>query len=279
VSGVEKQYVSARVEFLVDSGWVTHRYVDGRPHKGWEYAITPELATETKGVKIVGRCAECKQIGQFQTEFIPVHRTFFTTLAAGLARDNDASLAIAVITRYSHERAWTPEGTIEPNWVTLDLNDFERLTGLDRRSMTNGIATLEQLHLIECDRKPGKATRYRTLPENWSKLEKRGPRLVEQPIERSSAKGKAKTDPSAPSEKPANPTKPTQTSRYGFCARCNHIVEVEPVSEQELAAQQPIIISQDAKAPPRVIPKRETQSVKPTRSAQTWDVVKRWAGY
>lgn len=269
VSNVEKQYVTARVDFLVGAGWVKRRYVQGRPGKGWEYAIQPELATESKAAKITGRCKECKQIGQFTTQFIPVPRSFFTTLAAGL--DNDAYLSIAVIARYSHENAWTAEDGLQPKWVTLDLNDFERLTGRDKRSLSNGIAELEKLSLIECDRKPGKATRYRTLPENWGNLAKRGPRLVEQPVERH-PKEKAKTAAVEPAEKPANPKEPMQTSRYGFCVKCNHIVEVEPVSEQELLAQQSTTGSEQGKAPPRMVPGRARGVIvdEPLSRVQKW---------
>ena len=108
--------------------------------------------------------------------------------------------------------------------------------------------------LIERDPRAGRASYYRTLPQNWEQAVPKPLRLVIQP------KRKQKTPADKHEEKPANPPKPPESSpifrRHGFCAACNHLVEVETVSEEEIAQEQARASKEASPRPPRAGPTR-----------------------
>jgi hypothetical protein len=244
-NAVDRAYVMERVQSLIAAGWIQERYQGGDPRKP-EYSISPQLAAATRGDKIRGRCKECQNVGIFSTEFIAMPRTFFTKLAPGL--DNTTFLVVAIVSRYSHERAWTGAEGLRPKQVELNLNDFERDSGLDKRQISTGIHQAIERGLIEVIERKGKPSLYRTCPENWAEVGPRPLRLVKPPLERSVNK------PEAKNAKPLQ--KPTETSEiqsvhfaYGYCPKCCHIVEVEPVSEEEFSRYTTPIASDISRKP------------------------------
>jgi hypothetical protein len=245
-----------RVNTMVAAGQILERY--DKTNK-WEYSIPPGLAKETTGEKIHGRCSQCKVIGQFTTEFIAMPLEYFTVLTPGLG--NAALLVVAVVSRFSHERAWTAEYGLVPKWTELDISQFERMTPLEKRQIETGIAEAESKGCIEVRRQKGKVNAYRTLPENWANIEKRGPRLVEQP-----KKPKTPRTASAPKtpKTPANPTEQVQSSPtplgHGWCSVCCHITPIYPVSAEELAQERAEREVEPISRPPRAGPQREKRS-------------------
>ena len=237
IARVDPEWASERLNTLVSQGLILERHDKSAGGKlDWEYSIAPEVSKETRGEKVHGRCAECKVIGQFTLGFIPMPLEYFTVLTPGLG--NAALLAVAVIGRFSHEGAWSTETGLVPKWTELDLTQFERLTELDKRQIENGIAEAESKGCIEVQRKKGKVNAYRTLPENWSTLEKRGLRIVEQPIKPRKPKGESA--PRTP-KTPANPTEETKSSPvtvgHGWCVVCSHITEIQAVTAEEEAQE------------------------------------------
>ncbi len=166
----DKSYVMERVEDLVAKGFVCRKYIDDDPKRPL-YSISPQLAAETRGDKIRGKCKECNSIGEFQTRFIPMPRSFFAKLP--LALKDDAFTVTAIVARHSHEGAWTAADGLIPKWVQLDRNDFERDSGESPNTITAGIKAAAEVGAIEVLRREGKPSMYRTLPENWDSLGKK----------------------------------------------------------------------------------------------------------
>jgi hypothetical protein len=228
-----------------------------------EYALSDQLRGEAdvKGRKFKGRCPQCKTIGTFATEYIAVPHPFFRKLGGCL--DHASYVCLAVIVRYSLK--WTGEKGVWTEWAELDLNDFERLTGLDKRAISQALAKLVDINgwrLIERFNRAGKASAYRAIPERFGKIERRGPRLVEQP---------AKTEKTPPTKGDTkNPNKTAEThefesvhKNFGFCLKCRHFVTPEEVSEEELQAL-------EVERPPRSGPTRETKP-----KSKFWDDMER----
>jgi DNA-binding transcriptional ArsR family regulator len=276
---VSEEWCQQAVDSLREAGNIETRPLDSRKGK-WEYRISPERTSETKAEVIKGRCAECKQVASFRTEFIPEPREFFTTVAAAL--DHVSFACLAVITRHSHK--WSAKGGLESFAIELDKNDFERVTGLDGRHIANGLKKLEELQLIERTSRPGKPALYRSLPENFPNVSARPRRKITPPPRDSERQEK---EPGAKS--PKNPTKTANTHeiesgadgkphRYGYCPNCAHIVEVEPVSADEPLT--PEVLPAEVKPeifdipPPRRAAGSERRTK--TRNEIAWETLERW---
>jgi len=254
---VDADWAGERVNALVAAGIILERYEKGN---GWEYAIAPHIAKETRGETIHGRCSECKVIGHFQTRFIPMPLEYFTVLTPGLS--NAALLVTAVVARWSHEGAWSAEHGLVPTWQELYVSDFEKLTPLEGRQISTGIAEAEEAGVIEVQRSKGKPTMYRTLPENWGTLGKKKLRLVIQPPKKAEPEPKNPRPPKPPEES-AKPEKNSQSSPiligHGYCVVCSHITAIEPVSAEELAKNEAEQAPAPVERPPRPGPTRETR--------------------
>ena len=124
------------VETLERAGWIRHQDPGGK-YKYREYSINPELQKEMKGEKIKGRCSQCKQVGQFSTEFIAMPRSFFTHLPK--STDNATYLVVALVARYSHDHAWTGEGGLVPKWAEIQFQELARDADLSKESIAAGV--------------------------------------------------------------------------------------------------------------------------------------------
>jgi hypothetical protein len=270
---VDPDWAGKRVSSIVSAGIILERYEKG---SGFEYAIAPELSTETRGETISGRCSECKVIGKFPTRFIPMPLEYFTVLTLGLS--NAALLVTAVVARWSHEGAWSAEHGLVPTWQELYISDFEKLTPLEARQISTGIEEAEEAGVIEVQRSNGKPTMYRTLPENWGSIGKKKLRLVVQPPKKTERKPKNPTPPKPP-EDSAKPENKLQSSPapigHGWCAVCCHITVIEPVSAEELAKNEAEQAPAEVIRPPRPGPKRETKPMV-DRTDIGWEVLKGW---
>ena len=262
---VDPDWAGERLNSLVASGVILERYEKG---SGWEYALAPDIAKETRGETIHGRCSECKVIGQFKTGFIPMPLEFFTVLTPGLS--NAALLVTAVVARWSHERAWSVEHGLVPTWQELYYTNFEQLTPLEARQIGTGIKEAEAAGVIEVQRIKGKPTMYRTLIENWANLGKKKLRLVVQPTPKPQQPPRPIAPPK-PDEESAKPQKPAQSSptpaMYGWCPVCCHIMAIEPVTDKELAQSQAEQAPAPIARPPRHGPMSETGVRKSKRAA------------
>ena len=266
---VEKQYVMDRVETLILRGVILRKFLDGDPKRPL-YSIHPNLAAETRGDKIRGRCKECKSVGEFPTRFIPMPRSFFSKLPLSLK--NAGFLVTAIVARYSHEGAWTAADGLIPKWVDLDRNDFERDAGIGPAEITAGIKEAVGIGAIEIIRETGKASRYRTLPENWPNLGKKKLRLVTPPKRES--KEPETDNPKQSIEKPAKiPVPPTIESpvyRYAFCPTCQHVVELEPIPDDLHIPEVLPAENQAPKQPPRARAGPEKRPVDKQQAGWDW---------
>ena len=266
-ANVDKRYVGDPLEFLDGAGWIRHKDPDGRPSKR-EYALCQEALTESRGEKLHGRCSRCKAIGQFSTSFIAMPRSFFTHLPKALKPAT--YLVVALVARYSHDHAWNGKDGLIPRWHEVNFNDLERDSGLSPSSISQAVAEAVHYGLIERNPRKGKASEYRTLPQNWEKVPAKSLRLVNQPIK--------PAKPAAPKQKheaTANPEKQIQPSRIfrpqGICAACLHVAEVEPVTREELEAAR----QQAPESPPRVPPRRESKPII-DRNDAAMEVLRSW---
>jgi len=206
--------------------------------RGAEYCISETLRAEVElgGTKIRGRCPDCKTVGMFYTRYVAVPHAFFRKLGACL--DHAAYVCLAVVMKDSLQ--WTGKDGMWTEWVELNFDDFEQLTSLDSSSIQKALARLSDpiWGLIEKREQPGKANLYRAIPERFSKIERRGPRLVEQPKE------KIKRTPPV-DENTEKPNKTVNThgiesihTNFGMCPRCRHFVEPEELTEEEILVEQ-----------------------------------------
>jgi hypothetical protein len=146
----------------------------------------------------------------------------------------------------------------------LEKNDFERLTGLDPKSISNALALLcdpDGWNLVEREERKGKAALYRAIPENFGKIGRRDARVVVMP---------ARSEKQANTTREVLPAKPAKIENtreiestvqvYGFCRSCGHYGAVEQVSDQEFADANP-------KQPARAAPDRQKILKKPPASS------------
>jgi hypothetical protein len=245
----------------------------GRPM----YAIREEYIHEVQKAgkeAIRGRCPDCKTIGYFETRFIPVPHVAFRKLGACV--DPATFKAVMVVCRYTLE--WNKEGKcldVVPR--ELDLNDFCKLTGLKNREITSGLSKAAKLGLIGRTQRPGKPSLFWAIPEQFGKLDRREPRTVSPPqsvTERMANSGSHKVQ--------EIPTKPENTQAteskyyfYGRCASCGHFVDVEPVSEDELAHYDSQQAEKTTPYPARAGPKRKPVAPE----GQIWSSIPEFKGF
>lgn len=131
------EWISGGLERLENFGYIRRRQ---RGKKEMEYRVAERFVGETDihVRKFTGRCPECKTVGQFQTEYIAVPHPFFRKLGACL--DHASYICLAVIVRYTLK--WTGKEGVWTESKELELNDFERLTGLDKSSVSKALAKL-----------------------------------------------------------------------------------------------------------------------------------------
>ena len=242
-----------------------------------EYSISERIRVEVnlKSRYMRGRCPDCKHVGNFQTRYTAIPHSFFRKLGACI--DHAAFVCLAVIVKDS--LLWSAEEGLSNQWVELQRTDFEQLTGLDKDTVTKALKRLDDWGLIEREEKKGRPSSYRAVPEMFGKLERRGPREVEQPPQPPAKKKKAKVKTPEPVENPINPPETlgveSKPAAAGFCSKCRHFVTPEPVSDEEYAEATG---EKPAERPPRAGPKRETTKKPTNRMDEAWEVVKRWAG-
>ncbi len=237
------------------------------------FSLRPEYVQEARDAgrqKIPGRCPDCKTIGLFSSEFIPLPHSALRKL--GGCVPSAVFRAVMVVCRYTLK--WNKDARcIDVDPQELNLDDFTRCTGLEKREITDALTKAVQLGLIAREMRSGRPSLFWAIPQNFSALKVRPQREVLQPIER-----KAKQEQSKPSEKPSKPaiTHANESGSYFFgkCPNCNHFVDVEPVSEEEMRAAQPEPPAELEKRPPRAGPTRETKD----GMAGAWDVLRKWHG-
>lgn len=260
-STAEISYDKFAETFQVSKDWIAHALVSleaagyiriGRSERGAvTYAIREEYVQEVKTAgrqKIRGRCPDCKVVGLFSTEFIPTPHAALRKL--GGCVDSATFRCVMVVSRYTCR--WDREKRcleVEPQ--ELDLADFSRLTGLEKREITNGLTNAVRLGLIGRELRAGRPSLFWAIPEKFGSLEKRGPRLVTP--SNGGVTEEAKPEISRTEE---NPNKPVHTHAnesgvyfYGRCENCNHLVNIEPVSEQEFADSVPKSVQHPATGP------------------------------
>jgi hypothetical protein len=235
---VSKDWIAQALGSLEGAGYIKI----GRSERGTVvYSVRDEYVLEVQKAgreKIRGRCPDCKTVGLFSTEFVPTAHAAFRKL--GGCVDSATYRVVMVVSRYTCQ--WDRESRclkVDPQ--ELDLADFSRLTGLEKREITNGLTNAVKLGLIGRELRAGRPSLFWAVPEKFGALEKRGPRLVTPSESGVTEEAKPET-----SRNGKNPNKPVHTHAnesgvyfYGRCENCNHLVTVEPVSEQEFADSAP----------------------------------------
>jgi hypothetical protein len=258
--GVTKEWWSLALETLTAystaTGKPSQRVIRTRksPTSGRiQYALTENLATETRALTVRGKCLECKAIGAFETEFVPVPHAVYRKLGAAL--DHASFVCLMVIIRHSLQ--WTGERGVWGEPTQLDINDFERATELSPRSISAALAKLcdpDGWALVDRTERKGRPALYRAIPERFGKIDRRDARVVVMPTPNREKKGN--TTPAGLHEIVPESGKPTAIESaphyYGFCKACGHYGEVEPCEEVE--SSDPL-----SKSPPRAGPGRETR--------------------
>jgi hypothetical protein len=219
----------------------------GRPM----YALTEKLTAETQAKKIRGKCRACNEIGTFETEFIPVPHAVFKKLGACI--DHASYACLLVIIR--HGLKWTKERGVWAEPVELDLNDFQRLTGLERRQITDALSKIcnpNKWGLVVRTERKGKPAIYRAVPERFGKIERREARVVVMPERRersgnTTSKGERKK---APNSEKSNAVE-SESAYYAFCRSCGVYGAVDACEDEPAVNSTP-------GTPPRAGPLRET---------------------
>lgn len=229
------------------------------------YSIADEYIREVHAAgreKIPGRCPDCKEIAFFESRFIPLPHAALRKLGACV--DPATFKCVMVVCRYT--LSWNnKERCIEVTPSELDIHDFERLTGLESRQITNGLTQAVELGLIGRQLRKGRPSIFWAQPEKFGALERREPRKltrVASGVKEETKPGDAKTGPisQTPVESDANESR---SYFYGQCSKCRHYVFVEPVTEEELRVSEP----EKPEKPPRAGPQREKKT--------KWDATKK----
>lgn len=215
------------------------------------YALTEKLTAEAEARKIRGKCRTCHEIGNFETEFIPVPHAVFRKLGACI--DHSSFACLLVIIR--HGLKWNRERGVWSEPVTLDLNDFQRMTGLERRQITDALSKLcnpKGWALVERTERKGKPAIYRAIPERFGKIDRREARVVVMPDRREKT---GNTTSGGSREKAPNSDKSSAvesvSAYYAFCRSCGVYGAVDPCDDEP-------IVNSTPESPPRAGPLRET---------------------
>lgn len=264
---VTKEWVYAALESLGDNGYKLIRSRTNTRGRT-EYALRAEHIQEAKGagrLKIPGKCPDCQAVGLFDTEFIPVLHAALRKMGACV--DPATFKCVMVVIRYTLK--WDKETKalrVDPS--ELDINDFERLTGLENREICNGLTRAGQLGLIGREMRKGKPSIFWLNPEAFANLERRTPRTVSPP--QHGVKDGANVAIGKIAENSAKQPESTATESpsyfYGRCPSCWHFVNFEPVTEEEVAAK-------PAERPPRAGPWPQKKPI--SRHDQTREVLRR----
>ncbi len=244
-----REWIYTCLQYLVDAGLLK----TGKSERGGRttYSVRDEYLQEAKNAgrkKIPGRCPDCKTVGLFSTEFIPTPHVALRKL--GGCVDSATFRCVMTVCRYTCQ--WNRENRcIEIKPAELDLADFSRLTGLEKREITTGLTTAVKLGLIGRELRAGRPSLFWAVPEKFGALDRRELRIVT-PNEGGVEK-EANSEQSKNSEKPSKYANTHANESgvyfYGRCENCHHLVTVEPVSESEFADSVP-------KDPPKQPPAR-----------------------
>lgn len=227
-----------------------------------EYALSDKLEAEIRARTVKGRCGLCQSYGDFQTEFVPVPHAVFRLLGACI--DHASFVCLMVIIRYSLK--WNKERGVWGEPVQLDIEEFMRMTGLERRMVSNALALLcdaAKWGLVERVDRKGRPSTYRAIPERFGKLERRDTRTVTPAAgkrERHTTEQGLHEKPPKSTETHANESEAPDDRYYGFCRACGHFAPIEDAPEAARAAEPP---------PKRAGPSREN-TAQPKKS--------KWAG-
>lgn len=241
------------------------------------YSIAPEYVDEVKSAgirKLKGRCPDCHTVGFFSTEFYPMPHAAFRKL--GGCVDSATYRCALVVARYTlswPKKEESKERFIEVSPAELDLADFVRLTGLEKRHILDAIATCEHLGLIGRHKRPGRPSLFWAIPENWGALQKRNPREITPP-----ERGSKQEEKQEAVETTEITVKPAKTSAdesrawfFGRCLNCRHFVRIEPVPEEEFLNHNPPEKPKPPESPPRAAPKREKMS----KQDEAWEILRK----
>lgn len=231
---------------LADQGLINVR--EQQPGRK-EYRVNDWLFREAKAQKIHGRCPDCQAVGFFKTEFIPVFHLALRKLGACV----DSSTFRVVMAVIRHTARWDKEKGFFVVPADLERADFERMTGLESRSVTSGISEAKIKGLIGVQHRIGKPSLYWVTPEGFAALERRQPKTATPP-ERT-----GETRPKAAREKMSEiPTKRESTranesgwKNYALCEACGHFVDPEIIVESKVPTR-------ETDKPTRAGPTRET---------------------
>jgi hypothetical protein len=204
-----------------------------------EYALSEKLELEIKALTVRGKCGNCHTIGTFGTEFIPVPHAVFRRLGACI--DHASFVCLMVIIRYSLK--WNRERGVWAEPVQLELNDFERLTGLEPRMISLALSKLcdeDGWALVTRTERKGRASLYEARPDRFGKIDRREARVVTMPANRE--KSQSTTD-SGLHQNPQNSDKThafeSDDRVYGFCRSCGQYGPIEQVDEVEVPPKPP----------------------------------------
>jgi hypothetical protein len=250
-TGVSTDWVSTALDSLENGyHWIKSRK-NSRGRR--EYSIDDRyiLEVEEAGLKKrPGRCSNCKTVEMFDTRYVKVPHVALRKLG-GCVGPAAFKCIMTVILRALD---WK-DGLWETKRTELDFNDFHRLSGLENREISNGIAEAVKLGLIGRELRSGKQSLYWINMKAFESLERRPARKVSPP-----ARG-VEGDAKSPTKKLSkNPVKPAETHAnelgnhfYSRCPKCKVFVDVEPVTEAELIPKEP-------EKPPRAGPGRAKRS-------------------
>ncbi len=197
------------------------------------YALSRKLAEETTAARVRGKCAKCKKVGFFDREFVPFPHEFFTKLPSCIS--HCCYQAVAAIGRYTLR--WTREHGLYSEYRELTADDIAKVTQQDEQSVLDGIAEGVRLGIIGRIKNPGShdGDTYWLIPERFGKLNKLGPRLVNQPPQKRGSEKESKPKSGKRAENPANPTtspiRESSPEYFGICKHCGHFGACEPAPE------------------------------------------------
>lgn len=261
---VSLEWINSALKFLDEAKLI--QIAEGRRRT---FSIRPEYIAEVEKAgkeAVKGRCPDCKTIGLFESQFIPVPPQALKRMGACV--DSATFRAVMVVIR--HTLSWDPKlRCIKSTPHELSLHDFTSRTGLEDREMINGLNQAKQLGLIGHEKRKGKPGIFWAIPEALAGLKPRDLRTVT-PREGGDENRekpeptKIVTIPSKSEESSANESAPYF---FGRCPNCRHFVDVEPITEEDFIAAQP-------EKPPRAGPQRAKASTG-DRNDAAWDVLRR----
>jgi hypothetical protein len=250
-TGVTTEWWSETMQSLVERHKII-RTKKGEARGRPLYSLNPNIAVEAKALKIQGRCRACQAVGKFETEFVPVPHVVFRKLGACL--DHASFVCLLVIIR--HSLKWTGERGVWGESTQLDLNDFERATGLERRTITEALSRIcdpDGWGLVDRTERKGRPALYRAIPERFGKIDRRDARVVVMPERRERT---GNTTDQRLREKAKEPEKTIAVESgdryFAFCSSCGSYGAIDLCEETPAPSKQ-------SESPPIRPPGRETR--------------------